>query len=312
MTINPEISIIVPTYCRPALLAKALRSVRAQSYQNYECIVVNDCPEGWDDVCKVVRDVGDARFRSTSNPCHVGACASRNAGVYGSSGRIIAFLDDDDWWHPQKLEKHYAKHCAGSPGSLVYSSIIRVWDRDVIRPWPLDAVSIEGDAEAALWSGRLFPFTTSAFTVDRESFRNVGGFDDHLVGAQDWDLWVRLAKQNKFICIEEQLCYFLQHAGARLSTSMNLRYEALQQLEQKYGGRQEFPELKRRIIMHIELGAMERSALKRDIKGMISAVRALFKEFRVGLWLMSILPMCVLLLSKSMYDGYRHLRHQSY
>ena len=97
----PIISVIIPTYQRADLVAGAIESVLAQTYQDYEIIVVND---GSTDNTKEVL----ATFGNSITAIHQenrGLSAARNAGITISSGKYIAFLDDDDLWLPEKLAK---------------------------------------------------------------------------------------------------------------------------------------------------------------------------------------------------------------
>ncbi len=102
-TVNPpKVSVIIPTYNRPHLVSRAIRSVLEQSYQDFEVIVVDD---GLDKRSKdVIEGIGDGRVRYIENVKSEGAPASRNRGAKESRGDYLAFLDDDDEWSPHKLE----------------------------------------------------------------------------------------------------------------------------------------------------------------------------------------------------------------
>ena|SRR5438132_1419331 len=99
----PTISIVIPTYNRAELLKRALESVRAQTFEDWEAVIVNDHSE--DDTVEVVARFEDPRVRLVNFKSGGVIAASRNYGIRLSRGRIIAFLDSDDLWYPSKLER---------------------------------------------------------------------------------------------------------------------------------------------------------------------------------------------------------------
>ena len=100
---NDLVSIIMPSYNTAQYIGESIRSVLAQSYSNWELIIVDDCST--DDTDAVVAEFGDSRIRYLKNETNSGAAVSRNRALREARGRWIAFLDSDDLWHPQKLEK---------------------------------------------------------------------------------------------------------------------------------------------------------------------------------------------------------------
>lgn len=100
------ISIIMPSYNTGAQIADTIRSVQAQTYQNWELIIVDDCSS--DDTDAVVAAFEDPRIRYLKNEKNSGAAVSRNRALREAKGRYIAFLDSDDLWAPEKLELQLA------------------------------------------------------------------------------------------------------------------------------------------------------------------------------------------------------------
>src|SRR3989338_2810117 len=100
---KPIVSIVIPTYNRACDLERALKSVLAQTYSNWEALVVdNHSSDNTDDVVKSLNDSRLKLFKIHNDGV---IAASRNAGVKHATGEYIAFLDSDDWWMPQKLEE---------------------------------------------------------------------------------------------------------------------------------------------------------------------------------------------------------------
>lgn len=100
---NDLVSIIMPSYNTGGFIAQAIESVLAQTYDNWELIIVDDCST--DDTDVVVSRYTDSRIRYLKNPKNGGAAVSRNYALLEAKGRWIAFLDSDDLWIPRKLEK---------------------------------------------------------------------------------------------------------------------------------------------------------------------------------------------------------------
>ena len=111
----PEISAVIPTYRRPDLVAGAVRSALGQTFGRIEVIVVVDGGDGGDDggggggeTVAVLEAIGDPRIRIVRPARRLGNAGARNAGIDAARGAWIALLDDDDSWHPQKLERQLA------------------------------------------------------------------------------------------------------------------------------------------------------------------------------------------------------------
>src|SRR5919198_1042699 len=97
----PDISVVIPTRNRPALVTRAVHSALSQTYRNLEVVVVIDGPDPATETA--LAEIGDARLRVVTVPKQAGAPNARNAGVREARGAWTALLDDDDEWHPEKL-----------------------------------------------------------------------------------------------------------------------------------------------------------------------------------------------------------------
>lgn len=101
------VSVIMPSYNTAAFIAESIRSVLAQTYENWELIIVDDCSkDGADDV--IAPFLSDSRVRYLKNDCNCGAAVTRNRAIREAKGEWIAFLDSDDVWMPEKLERQLA------------------------------------------------------------------------------------------------------------------------------------------------------------------------------------------------------------
>lgn len=97
------VSVIMPSYNTGAYIRASVESVLAQTYTNWELIIVDDCSE--DNTGEIIQEFTDKRIRYFQNETNAGAAVSRNFGIRKAQGRWIAFLDSDDLWYPDKLEK---------------------------------------------------------------------------------------------------------------------------------------------------------------------------------------------------------------
>ena len=207
----PQVSVIIPTYNCARYLPEAIDSVLAQTYRDCEIIVVDD--GSTDDTPDVLARYGEAIL--VIRQPNQGRGAARNAGIVAASGDYIAFLDADDLWLPQKLERQMALFEARPQIGWVYSDYRLLaesgpdtqtfFDRAGLRPPP------EGCILPELLSGCI----TSTITVMARAscFQRVGLFDHSLTRAQDYDMWIRLATQFDAACVDEPLALYRQHSG---------------------------------------------------------------------------------------------------
>src|SRR5690606_10648341 len=103
VTLNDKVSVIIPTYNRSELLKKAIESLENQSHQNFEIIIIDDCST--DDTAEVVRGMDDERIIYLRHDTNKGGSEARNTGIKQATGSFIGFLDSDDQWLPDKLER---------------------------------------------------------------------------------------------------------------------------------------------------------------------------------------------------------------
>lgn len=199
---NPRLTIVIPTRDRPALLVRAINSVRAQELGAWELIVIDDGSA--DAAAQGVRDAVASVPGATLVPLcpSVGAAAARNAGLERARGELVAFLDDDDVWVPTYLARMAASLDAHPGADVAYCR--RVIEADGRRHMPaLPDLTQRADPLQALVAGNFID--TSTALVRRERLRAVGGFDPALPRLQDWDLWLRLARASRFVYVDDVL-----------------------------------------------------------------------------------------------------------
>ena len=204
MSDQPFVTVVIPTFNHAKLLRRALDSVVAQTFDNWEAIVINNFST--DETIKVVESYQDDRIKLINFKNNGVIAASRNQGIKNARGTYIAFLDSDDNWYSEKLQKcvEYANQrtqfiCHGE--KWINSDLST---REIMY----------GPANRATYLSLLFRgncISTSATCIETALLRSVDGFDEstEIVTAEDYDLWMRLAATNpKTVFIPEILGEF--------------------------------------------------------------------------------------------------------
>jgi glycosyltransferase involved in cell wall biosynthesis len=218
------VSVIIPTFNRYESLRRAIKSVKNQTYKNIEVIVVNDAStqreyyeKSFGDVIVINLDVNmKTRYNVLS-----AQGLTRNEGIKVAKGKWIAFLDDDDYWVPEKIEiqlhylkKHNMKICSTNyfRGYGLYSDDKMDYCKGLCGG--SDILANIGKYENILIAPNYKYSLTSTVIIDRAFLDKVGHFK--LIDAEDWDLWNRVYKMEKTLFIDILLVYYdLGHAGAK-------------------------------------------------------------------------------------------------
>jgi glycosyltransferase involved in cell wall biosynthesis len=226
-----KISIVIATRNRAAYLRRAIASVAAQTWADWEIIIVDD---GSTDTTRaeVERFSVDPRIRYLYQ-VQRGVSAARNVGVGRASGEYLAFLDDDDVFLPHKLRTQLwvleNDNSLGlvAGGHHVLDDTGRVLATD--EPWKyLAALS----PEALLLGNRFAP---NSVLVHRKCWQYVGGFDETLALAEDWDLWLRLALSGCRMTWLRQVVCGVRGQGAHASSNLDaMRQAELRVLEKVF------------------------------------------------------------------------------
>lgn len=210
----PEVSVIIPSFNRAQSVVRAIASVCRQRFQRWELIVVDDAST--DDTEQVVKSVVDSRVRYVRTLRSSGPAAARNAGVRSARARIISFLDSDDEWGPEKLYCDHQALAACPSAGLAYTGE-EICNQEG-RILSVHVPAREGYIFSELVTRDCIG-SCSRVTVRRDVLETVGGFDEALMSNEDWDLWLRISKLVKVICIPRVL--IRRHLdGERISNSL--------------------------------------------------------------------------------------------
>lgn len=217
------ISVIIPSYNSASFVCDAVRSALEQTYSHLEVLVIDD---GSTDNTREVLEQYKGRIHYYRQE-NRGAAATRNTGIRLASGRFFAFLDADDVWLPDKLSKQYDLFARQPEIGLVHSDI-RYWDEDTGEKCLKDVgrERFTGDCYTHLLS--VNRVLTSSVLVRKECFDKAGLFDETLRRAEDWDMWLRIARHFHFAYINEPLLdYRLHQTGLTNDTPMMREGELL-------------------------------------------------------------------------------------
>jgi len=230
---SPTFSVVIPTHNRPSGVARALRSVAAQSFDDYEVIVVDD---GSSDANPAwLASLQAPRYRVLRNARSLGVSAARNRGVAAASGEWITFLDDDDALRPDALAQLQRRICANPSLDFLWGSrVVHEFDaagREIAQredDWSGVDATLHGSSFLALV---LQIATNTAFTIRRSVLQTLGGFDEQLRRSEDRDLFITLAQQGyagaavaqPLIDVEERADSLSRGGASRTGAEMDLR-----------------------------------------------------------------------------------------
>ena len=237
----PLVSIVIPSYNCAAYIRQTLMSVVAQTMTDWELIVVDD--GSGDDTVHIASAV-DARIRVLQQ-ANAGVCAARNRGFAASSGQFLCFMDHDDYWFAEKLQRQLAWMQRQPELGVVYSQCIR-WHAvggqfpapESLRPAHDHDVL---DADFSGWVYHQFMRDSCALTssalIRREALEKCGLFDVALAYSEDWDLFLRLSRHYPFAQMNWPTTLYRQHVlqGSRVARERDFRSELLLRAERVWG-----------------------------------------------------------------------------
>lgn len=198
-----KVSVIIPTYNRCSTILKSVESVLGQSYENLECIIVDDgSDDGTEDM---IRGIKDERIIYIKNNVRLGAAKSRNIGCKYATGSVIGFNDSDDIWKKHKLSIQLEVLFQNVNYGMVYSPYLYL-KGSILKRIPSYEISVK------LLSGKMFDFLlegnvigTPTMLIKKSCFMEFGGFDEDLKALEDYDLVLRISKKYEIGFVNECL-----------------------------------------------------------------------------------------------------------
>src|SRR5437879_1495651 len=202
----PEVSVVIAAYNHARWLGQAIDDVQRQTFCDWELVVVDD---GSTDSTRAVvaRYEGDPRVHYLFQP-NQERSAARNRGIAATSGRLLAFLDADDRWVPDKLAKQVAALAASPEAAFCYTPARFVDGSGAPLATRKPPRSVAGWIFPSLVRANLI--ILASVVARRDRVEEVGGFDAALpvYGCEDWDLWLRLARRHPVAVVDEELTLY--------------------------------------------------------------------------------------------------------
>ncbi len=237
----PAVSIIIPTYNCERYIAETLGSVIAQTVGDWEVIVVDD---GSRDRTVEIASGMDPRIRVIEQK-NAGVCVARNKGFDASRGRFLCFLDHDDYWFAEKLERQLGWMERRPELGVVYSNCT-YWLPQQGRFAPAESLRPTDDADVldeafTGWVYHQFMLDSCALTssamIRREALQACGLFDVTLPYSEDWDLFLRLSRSYQFAQMRWASTLYRQHErqGSRMVRPVDYRTELLLRAQRSWG-----------------------------------------------------------------------------
>jgi glycosyltransferase involved in cell wall biosynthesis len=209
---DPSVSVILTSFNRKLFLENAVKSVLAQSFKNYELIILDN--SSTDGTAEYLASLNDKRVKvHIHEPIDISV--QRNLGLSMAKSEFIAFLDDDDVWHRQKIEMQYHEMLANTDVALVYSGYRFYSDDNNVwgEHYP---TLLSNHFERLLETKDPFCGSASNPMMRKSAIKSVGGYDENVKTGEDWEMYIRLSLEFRFESIQSILVDVRQHRGIRL------------------------------------------------------------------------------------------------
>lgn len=214
----PLVTAIITTYKRDVeILERALKSIENQTYENMEIIIVNDYPnycENNKKIKEMLKKYNNVKYIIVEK--NGGACKARNIGINNSKGEYIGFLDDDDEWLPNKIEVLIKGFKNNKNIAICYGNSI-IYNEDTNKENILyNKIMPSGKIYEQLLCSN-FIGSCSYPIIKREALERVNGFNEEMPSLQDWELYLRIAKEYEVLYIDEVVTKYHKYDGERIS-----------------------------------------------------------------------------------------------
>ncbi|MBE9004022.1 glycosyltransferase [Fortiea sp. LEGE XX443] len=228
----PRISVIIPAYNSENTIKATIDSVLNQTFADFELIVIND--GSTDSTLDIVSQIQDSRLKVFSFE-NAGGNVSRNRGLQKSVGEFVSFLDADDIWTHHKLASQLKALQNNVDAKVAYSWTDYIGENGKFLVAG-NHVTVDGDVYERLLVSNFLENGSNPL-ICRDILLELGGFDESLVAAQDWDMWLRLAAKYAFICVPEVQILYRVSANSLSSNLARQEKACLAVLERAYYAR---------------------------------------------------------------------------
>jgi glycosyltransferase involved in cell wall biosynthesis len=229
----PKISVIIPAYNAESTIAETIQSVQKQTFTDFELIVINDGSK--DKTVEIVENIKDERLNFFSYE-NRGLPVARNRGISHASGEFIAFLDADDLWTADKLERQLIALEENPEAGVAYSWTCFMDVDEQGKPLsflPSPRYAFTGNVYQKLLVSD-FIHSGSNTLIRRQAIDAAGEFDPALKSCEDWDYWLRLATSWHFVVVPKHQILYRRTPGAMSSKVEVMKEASLMAMEKAY------------------------------------------------------------------------------
>ncbi|HEY9675148.1 MAG TPA: glycosyltransferase family A protein [Waterburya sp.] len=240
----PKISVVIPAYNAERTIKETIESVQKQTFSDFELIIIND--GSTDRTLEILQSIEDSRLKILSY-LNGGLSVARNRGISQATGEFIAFLDADDFWKSDKLERQLAVLEQHPDAGVAYSWTYFMNEREKCL-FLGSRLSYEGNVYADLLL-KNFLANGSNPLIRRQAIESVGEFDPTLSHFADWDYWLRLARNWPFVVVSDYQIFYRQSSSTMSSKVEGIKEEGLFMIEKAFqSAPEEFRSLKNRSL----------------------------------------------------------------
>ncbi|MBL8753878.1 MAG: glycosyltransferase family 2 protein [Planctomycetes bacterium] len=278
MTRTVPVTVVVPAYNAARWLPTALDSVQQQTALPTAVVVVDDGSD--DDTAAIAMRAGALLLRQDRR----GPGAARNRGIAAAATEFVAFLDADDWYTPDKLERSVGELERLKAAALATDAWVVRGDRIEARKNQRRTVPSVVTMERLLQGN---PVICSTVVARLSAVRAVGGFDEHpdLVATEDFDLWLRLARREPLAYLPDPMTFYRVHTGSLSANERFLRGvdRILDRVAKEYEGEAHFQNLVRRRRADVRLDLawdLLEAGKRQEAKDLIDEARRLASTWK--------------------------------
>lgn len=230
--IEPFISIVIPTYNRSKIISRAINSILNQTYQNFECLVVDDFST--DDTKKLIatHQEQDSRIRYILNERKKGAQGARNTGVLNAKGEWVVFFDSDDFMGYKFLESTLSKAIENKAD--VCTCFINMIEHKTNKKIGFSEFRCCNDTHKMLMKGKCYVYFNNAIIKKNKIFE-IGLLDEDCPSHQEKDTHFQLSKISKYITVEEYLVDYYTGSSDTISSNKDKHIDGLLYILVKHG-----------------------------------------------------------------------------
>ncbi len=219
---------------KPEIVERALKSILNQTYKNIEVFVVDDSPSDWEyrsEVKNMVESYSEHNVMYIAHEECMGACVARNTALENAKGVYIGYLDDDDEWCSDKIEKQL-QGFTNDNIALVYC------DHKIIYDGTDRVKNIVSEKHSGYVFDKLFFSnfigSTSFPLIKTKCLKEIGGFDPLMPAAQDYDVWIRIAEKYEVNYVSAELVVYHAHEGEQITKNPAKKNNGLKRIMEKH------------------------------------------------------------------------------